>query len=184
MAWTKEARIKAVESRRNSVRKNQWCDPNYVITEKTRTKLSIAASLRTHTEESKKKISEGALKSNHRRLVKSVRNYTKPDGSVIQLDSSWEEILAKRLDILGVLWERPDPIKWKDDTGKIRNYFPDFFLPDYNLYLDPKNPQAYKSQEEKIKCLIVQIPNLIIIQTIDECKNYCPVRPTDRTQNF
>ena len=62
----------------------------------------------------------------------------------ITLDSSWELELAKRLDDLNIKWNRPDPLKWKDSNGLEHNYFPDFYLVDHNLYLDPKNPGAYK----------------------------------------
>lgn len=112
-------------------------------------------------------MSISALASNHRRLKKGVLYY-----KGILLDSSWELALAKRLDFLNIEWIRPDPIKWKDDEGIIHNYFPDFYLPKYDLYLDPKNPAAYNSQKEKIDCLKKQLTNLIILVTLDECKTY------------
>ena len=128
-----------------------------------------------HTTESKEKIRQAALKSNHRRLCRSVRQYTKLDGSIVQLDSSWEEMLAKRLDALLINWERPVPMKWVDKNGISRNYFPDFYLPDYNLYLDPKNPAAYKQQIEKVTWLKENVPNLIFLLTIEEIQTYAPV---------
>jgi hypothetical protein len=92
---------------------------------------------KNHTEESKKKMKEKALLSNHRRLKKRTIEY-----KGILLDSSWEYELAKRLDSINIKWDRPKPLKWKDEEGFIHNYFPDFYLLDYNLYLDPKNPEA------------------------------------------
>ena len=127
-----------------------------------------------HSEETKKIISEKARASTHRRLIRSLRNYIKTDGTSIMLDSAWEEALAKRLDELGINWIRPPAIKWIDSKGTARNYFPDFYLPDYNLYLDPKNPYAIKSQQEKINCLMIQIKNLVIITSLNECKTYQP----------
>ena len=123
-----------------------------------------------HTDKTKELIKQKALASNHRRLKKGTVEY-----KGIILDSSWELVLAKRLDEINVQWNRPTPIQWKDDKGATHHYFPDFYLPDYNLYLDPKNPQAIKTQKEKIKILKQQLPNLIIIDNIDECKNYTPV---------
>jgi len=134
----------------------------------------FGASLSGHTEESKRKIGIGGRKSGHRRLVKSVRPYTRKDGSIIMLDSSWEEVVAMRLDDLNINWIRPDPIKWFDANGLDHHYFPDFYLPDYDIYLDPKNPQAFKVQQPKIICLREQIPNLFFLRTLDECKNYKP----------
>lgn len=130
---------------------------------------------RKHSLETKQHLKEKALASPHRRLVRSIRKYTQKDGTIVNLDSSWEEALAIRLDELNVIWIRPDPIKWIDDNGITHNYFPDFYLVDFDVYLDPKNPYAIKAQESKIKCLTKQIKNLIIIRGLEECKNYTPI---------
>ncbi len=135
-----------------------------------------------HTEETKEKIRKVALNSKHRRLVKSTREYKCVDGSMVLLDSSWEEHLAYRLDSLNIKWCRPkNPIKWIDQKGKIRNYFPDFYLEDYDLYLDPKNPYAFISQQEKVLWLKRNISNLLFLKTEDECKTF---RPLDRGRVF
>lgn len=125
-----------------------------------------------HTDKTKQHLREKALASPHRRLLRSVRDYIKKDGTIVKLDSSWEEELARRLDFLDIEWVRPKPIKWIDKNGIARNYFPDFYLPKFELYLDPKNDQAYRVQKDKIDCLHDQIPNLQIIRTLEECKNY------------
>jgi len=129
---------------------------------------------KTHSIESKEKMRQKALSSDHRRLVRSVREYVKKDGTTIKLDSSWEEALAKRLDELNINWERPSAIPWIDKNGVKRHYFPDFYLLDYDLYLDPKNPVAYKVQIEKINCLKKQVTNLIFLTELEECKNFSP----------
>jgi hypothetical protein len=127
-----------------------------------------------HSLETKQHLKEKALASPHRRLVRSIRQYTKTDGTIVSLDSSWEEVLAIRLDTIGVNWVRPNPIKWIDDNGVTHNYFPDFYLVDFDVYLDPKNPYAVKAQQSKIKCLTEQIKNLVILTGLDECKNFTP----------
>lgn len=127
-----------------------------------------------HTEETKRIISEHGLKSNHRRLIKSVRPYMTKDGLTVMLDSSWEEIVAKRLDFLDVKWYRPPSMKWVDKTGKERNYFPDFYLPDYDLYLDPKNPFAVKVQSEKVDYIESNYSNVVFLRTEEECSNFRP----------
>lgn len=127
-----------------------------------------------HTAEAKEKIRQGALNSNHRRLVRSIRNYTKTDGTVVQLDSSWEEALAIRLDSLSIEWVRPEPMKWVDSKNRQRNYFPDFYLTKLDLYLDPKNPAAYKQQIEKVTWLKENVNNLVFLLSIDEIKNFTP----------
>jgi hypothetical protein len=128
---------------------------------------------RPHTEETKERLRDKALASKHRRLVRSVRDYIKPDGTIIKLDSSWEESLARRLDQLNIEWIRPEnPIPWKDSKGRTHNYFPDFYLPKYDLFLDPKNSYAIASQKEKLDVLTKQVKNLIIIKTLEECQTF------------
>jgi hypothetical protein len=129
---------------------------------------------RTLSIETKEKIRNKALQSNHRRLLRSIRTYTKKDGTQVQLDSSWEEKLAVRLDELNISWIRPESIIWEDVEGKKHNYFPDFYLPDYDIYLDPKNSIAYKSQIEKIKILETILPNLLILTSIEQIEQYNP----------
>jgi hypothetical protein len=126
-----------------------------------------------HTKETKEKLRTIALNSKHRRILRSTRNYTMVDGTVVLLDSSWEEALAKRLDFLKIKWIRPKtPIQWKDDTGKSHNYFPDFYLSDYDIWLDPKNDQVYKLSKEKIEAIMKILPNLKIIRTLKECNEF------------
>ena len=55
---------------------------------------------------------------------------------------------------------------------KIHNYFPDFYLPDYNLYLDPKNPHAVTVQKKKLDLLLKQHTNIRLILTLDDCKTF------------
>lgn len=126
-----------------------------------------------HTEKTIEKLRESALASDHRRLLKSTRWYTQIDGTPVLLDSSWEEALAKRLDSLGVKWIRPaTPIKWKDVYDKNHNYFPDFYLPDFDIFLDPKNPYAVKVQQEKLEIIKTLIPNLRILTSLQECEEF------------
>lgn len=129
---------------------------------------------KTHTEETKKLISEKARASKHRRLMRNVRPYIKKDGSEILLDSSWEEALAKRLDELDIEWTRPLPIQYMAEDNKIRNYFPDFYLPAYNLFLDPKNPAAINAQKNKLDILKKSMNNLVIIDNLSDCQSYSP----------
>lgn len=56
----------------------------------------------------------------------------------IKLDSSYEVLLAKDLDDNNIQWERCDKFLYHID-GKAHWYTPDFYLPEYNIYLDPKN---------------------------------------------
>lgn len=120
-----------------------------------------------HSTQTKDILKIKALSSKHRRLKKGMIEY-----KGIMLDSSWEYELAKRLDEQNIEWIRPGPLPWLDKEGITHNYFPDFYLPKYDVFLDPKNPQAIKVQEKKLKCLLTQYNNIVIIETIEKCKNF------------
>jgi hypothetical protein len=122
---------------------------------------------KVHTEFSKDLIRKKALTSDHRRLKKNTQNY-----NGVIMDSTWEIILAKRLDSINIKWERPKSLKWIDDKGIEHNYFPDFYLPDYDLYLDPKNPYAYMIQSKKINILNQKYNNIKFLLSSDECKMF------------
>lgn len=66
-------------------------------------------------------------------------------GKTTHLQSSFEFRCAKILDSLNIKWERPKFLCYGD-----KKYFPDFFLVDYDLYLDPKNSYLAKLDQQKI----------------------------------
>lgn len=134
---------------------------------------------RSHTIQAKKLMSQKALASKHRRIKKNTINY-----NGIILDSKWEVYLAERLDSLSIRWIRPDPIEWKDNEGKVHNYFPDFYLIDYNLYIEVKNDYLYRIQEEKISGIKKNYSNIIFLLSEQECKNFRPGSSVDRTPVF
>ncbi len=67
------------------------------------------------------------------------------------LESSWEVKVAELLDDKNIKWLRPDSITWVDENSKNRQYYPDFYLIDYNLYLDPKNKYCMSLDKYKMK---------------------------------
>ena len=69
---------------------------------------------------------------------------------IISLDSSWELEIAKLLDANDIIWIRPKSMEWIDESNKSHRYFPDFYLKEYNLYLDPKNPYCMLQDEYKM----------------------------------
>ena len=125
-----------------------------------------------HSEDTKNRLRTVALSSNHRRLKKSTRVYVDSNGNRVLLDSLWEEVLARRLDDLKIRWSRPNPIKWLDSQGVTHHYFPDFYLHEHDVYLDPKNPYAYERQREKIEALKQQGVNVIFLTSIDSCSEF------------
>jgi hypothetical protein len=160
----KQSLIKARSARKNF---NNQFSYGATVSEETREKQRIASTGRKHTEVTRKKMSEAALASKHRRLRKGVVEY-----KGILLDSSWELALAKRLDNLNVIWIRPNPLEWVDKNGVKHNYFPDFYLTEYDIYIDPKNPHAIQVQKEKLEVILSQYKNIIILDTLNKCKEF------------
>jgi hypothetical protein len=72
-------------------------------------------------------------------------------GRETTLQSTYELRCSEILKNLGFKWFRPKALKY---DGK--NYFADFYLPDYNIWLDPKNDYKAKQDEEKIHKVIKQ----------------------------
>jgi len=63
----------------------------------------------------------------------------------VWLGSSYEVILAKSLDEYGIKWVIPKKIKYIDHNKKEHSYTADFYLPVYDVYLDPKNDFLIKN---------------------------------------
>ena len=95
------------------------------------------------------------------RIKKNIRYSNMENYNGIWLESSYESIVARELDLNSIKWERPKSLKWNDD-GQIRRYMPDFYLPEYNVYLDPKNDFLIIKDKRKID-LTSQYNNVRII---------------------
>lgn len=68
----------------------------------------------------------------------------------VLLESSWEVEVANLLIKKNIEWIRPKFIKWVDNKGTTRRYFPDFYLPKFNVYLDPKNLWGMANSKDKM----------------------------------
>lgn len=90
---------------------------------------------KSHSDESKANLSKHAIKNG----FGGVTNSRKILYNGKSLGSCYELLVAKSLDENSIKWETCSRIKYIDPNGKIRTYTPDFYLPDLNVYLDPKN---------------------------------------------
>lgn len=139
--------------------------PIPVVSEETRLKISKVWKGRKHTEESRRKISEG--------MQKIVRE--KPDsysssnvnGRVkkviykdIILDSQWEVDFAIWLDQNGIIWERPNKGFEYVYEDKKHIYYPDFYLPQLDVYVEVK---GFEREKDKYKWKALN--NLIVIKS-------------------
>lgn len=87
---------------------------------------------------------------------KTIKYINKWYGEVI-LESSWELKMAEHLDENNIKWNRPKPIKWVDSNQKEHLYYPDFYLEDYDIYVDPKNKYCMVKDEEKMSVVSKKI---------------------------
>ena len=82
------------------------------------------------------------------------------------MDSSWEHICATKLDEAGIKWER-DPkmhLIYHSASGRKRKYIPDFFLPEFDLYLEVK---GFWTEAAKHKMVDVQKRNSVNILFVE-----------------
>lgn len=85
--------------------------------------------------------------------------FNKYQNKNVLLESSWEVIIAQLLDEKDLVWIRPDPIDWIDYHNKSHLYYPDFYLPKYNLFLDPKNSWGISKSLDKMN-IVSKLINL------------------------
>ena len=105
-----------------------------------------------HSDLTKKKLSDIALANGA-----GGKNYRKMfyyNGYA--LESSYELRLAQDLDKNNIKWIRPKRIKYTDQKGTVRHYTPDFYLTDYDVYLDPKNDYLISIDIDKIRSVMLQ----------------------------
>ncbi len=94
--------------------------------------------------------------------------FNKWENKEVLLDSSWEVEIAKLLDKNRVNWLRPKYLPYKDENGVNRKYYGDFYLNDYDVYLDPKNSYLIGKDRDKIERVKVQNDVKIFILTREE----------------
>ena len=105
-------------------------------------------------------------------------DYTCPNGTIISMDSTWEVTMAERLDTLEIKWVRsPDmKLQYMTKSGRKRNYIPDFYLPDIDLYIEVKGYWTDRAKY-KMKDICSRYPGKIcILESLDEVINL-PIEP-------
>lgn len=70
-------------------------------------------------------------------------------GNILSLQSTYELRCMNILNELNIKWSRPKALKYVQNE-KIKNYFGDFYLNDFDIILDPKNNYKANCDEEKI----------------------------------
>lgn len=98
-----------------------------------------------HSEEFKKKMREIAFQ----RELGGWHTSKTVEYKGVKLDSKYEYEVAKNLDENHIEWKRPSYLIWEDDDGIKHRYYPDFYLPEFNVYLDPKNDYLINSKSKR-----------------------------------
>lgn len=95
----------------------------------------------------------------------------------VQVQGTYEKQFAEALNNQNVVWEKVKTnnhiFKYEMDD-KIRSYAPDFYLPEYDLYVEIKG-FWWGNDEAKMECVKTQHSdkNLVVIFGIDELNRIC-----------
>lgn len=134
---------------------------------------------RHHTEESKRKISEKLSLNNRGGRCKWY------DYNGIQLQGTWELSIAKKLDTFQIHWKKTKELKYTlkyiDDNNKKHVYNPDFYLQEYNCFLEIKG-HWWGNDKRKMELVMQQNPSVKII--IIEKDLYTLLLSADTKENF
>lgn len=130
-----------------------------------------------HSEEFKKKQSSNAK----RRKLGGVRPslWIRYNGKTLQ--SSYELQVAQDLDKNNIEWNTCPRFEYVDPLGKKRTYTPDIYLPQFDVYLDPKNdflieninPRLGFSDKQKIELAMQQNKIVVLILNRKELSWEC-----------
>ena len=141
--------------------------PKPIITEETREKLGRTWRGKTLPTQMKEKISEGMQRAV--RLYPNSYSSSNVNGRVkkviykdIILDSQWEADFAIWLDEKQIIWERPSKGFEYIYEDKKHIYYPDFYLPQLDIYVEVK---GYKRKRDEYKWK--SLHNLIVVSATD-----------------
>lgn len=127
-----------------------------------------------HSDETKKKISE-SMRAAVKRNPDSYSSSNVCGRVKIQyyndqkFHGSWEVLIAKYLDYEGIEWVRNTASFEYEYKIKTHLYFPDFYLPAYNVYLEVK---GYEVERDSYKWSVVQKLIVLKLADITEIKKY------------
>jgi len=82
--------------------------------------------------------------------------------------------MAERLDHLKIKWDRREDMKlpYYSKAGRKRNYIPDFYLPDYDTYIEVK---GYWTDAARYKMNSVQDTNpvkIVILESLEAVNKF------------
>jgi predicted nuclease of restriction endonuclease-like RecB superfamily len=101
-------------------------------------------------------------------------DYVTVEGTTVSMDSTWEVACAERLDALGIRWIRNPDLKLKYTTRgrRIRNYIPDFYLPDHDVYIEVKGYWTDAARHKMKSVLINNDVKILILENLEKIKTF------------
>jgi len=88
----------------------------------------------------------------------------------IILDSSYELMFAEICDKSNITWEKCRNHYFPYKIDRLRHYIPDFYLPQFDLYIDTKNDFLIKKDNQKIKAVKDQNSINLIVLSLNDLK--------------
>lgn len=112
-----------------------------------------------------------AKKRNKKKRVWSKKTiYERSDGVYVSMDSTWEHVCATKLDEAGIKWIRNPNMYffYYAPTGVKKRYIPDFYLPDYDLYLEIKGFWTMQARHKMADVKRRHAVNILIVETMPD----------------
>jgi hypothetical protein len=79
-----------------------------------------------------------------------------------KVQGTWERDLAMKMDAVGIIWVKCSKSIPYEIEGKIKRYTPDFYLPEFDHYLELKG-YWWGNDKEKMEAVLSQHPHLRIV---------------------
>ena len=124
-----------------------------------------------HSEETKLKLRSYALENESQKHFGRHKNFIYKD---VNFQSSYELQVAQDLDLHNIKWESAKRLPYIDCNGLNHYYTADLYLPEYDIYLDPKNDflieniNPYFGYKDKDKIQWVMTQNNVKIIILDK----------------
>ena len=105
-----------------------------------------------------------------RKLWSKPSDYVTSTGDTVSMDSTWEVAMATRLDELGIKWKRdPDmKLQYRTRGGRKRNYVPDFYLPDQDIYIEVKGYWTDAARHKMIDIIKRNPGKICVLESLEE----------------
>jgi hypothetical protein len=109
-----------------------------------------------------------------KKLWSKPSTYKTVEGELVSMDSTWEVIMAMRLDELCIKWERDENMKlpYLMRSGRKRNYIPDFYLPDHDVYIEVKGYLTESAKHKMKSVLEVNDVKIIMLTSLIEIAEF------------